>query len=71
MQLAMLSAGQTGIVQQLHGQPKAVKHLEDMGFVAGVTVTVISAINGNMIVEIKGSRLAMNLATASLIIVQS
>lgn len=59
-----------GTIQRLSGPLKTVKHLEDMGFVVGETVMVISTIKGNLIVEIKGTRLAMDMAMANRIIVQ-
>lgn len=71
MPLSMLNTGDAGVIRQLHGQPKVVKHLEDMGFVAGESVTVISSVNGNLIVEIKGTRLALNLVTANRIILEN
>ena len=60
MPLAMLEKGKKGTIQRLSGPLKTVKHLEDMGFVVG----------GNLIVEIKGTRLAMDMAMANRIIVQ-
>lgn len=70
MPLAMLEKGKKGTIQRLSGPSKTVKHLEDMGFVVGETVMVISTIKGNLIVEIKGTRLAMDMAMANRIIVQ-
>lgn len=70
MPLAMLEKGKKGTIQRLSGPFKTVKHLEDMGFVVGETVMVISTIKGNLIVEIKGTRLAMDMAMANRIIVQ-
>ncbi|CAI3685907.1 FeoA family protein [Clostridium neonatale] len=70
MPLAMLEKGKKGTIQRLSGPLKTVKHLEDMGFVVGETVMVISTIKGNLIVEIKGTRLAMDMAMANRISVQ-
>ena len=68
MPLAMLKQGNSGIIKELHGGSAAVKHLEDMGFVAGETVRVISELAGNLIIELKGSRLALNKTLANRII---
>ena len=68
MPLAMLKQGNSGIIKELHGGSAAVKHLEDMGFVAGETVRVISELSGNLIIELKGSRLALNKTLANRII---
>ena len=68
MLLTMLRRGEYGIVKELHGQATSVKHLEDLGFIAGETVRVITELSGNLIVELKGSRLALNKVMASRII---
>lgn len=68
MPLTMLKQGNTGIIKELRGQSAAVRHLEDLGFVVGVTVRVITELSGNLIIELKGSRLALNKVTASRII---
>ncbi|MGN1388611.1 MAG: ferrous iron transport protein A [Bulleidia sp.] len=45
------------------------KHLEDMGFVVGGKVTVVSTINGNLIVSVKETRVALDRSMASRIMV--
>ena len=45
------------------------KHLEDLGFVAGGSVTVVSTINGNLIVNVKESRVAISREMAAKIMV--
>ena len=42
------------------GSPEVKKHLEDMGFVAGGLVTVVSSLNGNVIVKVKEARVAIS-----------
>ena len=42
------------------GSPEVKKHLEDMGFVAGGPVTVVSSLNGNVIVKVKEARVAIS-----------
>ena len=42
------------------GNPETKKHLEDLGFVAGGSVTVVSALGGNIIVKVKESRVAIS-----------
>ena len=49
--------------------PEVKKHLEDLGFVAGGNVTVISAIGGNLIVNVKDSRVAISREMAGKIMV--
>lgn len=47
-------------VKQLRGYGDVHRHLEDMGFIPGETITVISRIGGNLIVNVKGSRVALS-----------
>lgn len=68
MPLTMLKQGESGTIKELHGQAAAVKHLEDLGFIAGETVRVITELSGNLIIELKGSHLALNKVMASRII---
>lgn len=59
MPLSMVSAGEKNIVQRVGGKEEARKFLESLGFVAGAAVTVISETGGNLIVNIKESRVAI------------
>ena len=45
------------------------KHLEDMGFVTGAVVTVVSAISGNLIVNVKDSKVALDKQLAGKIMI--
>ena len=60
MPLGLLAADEEGIVQRIAGKPEVRKHLENLGFVAGDTVRVISEQNGNIIVKVKESRIAIS-----------
>ena len=42
------------------GSPEVKKHLEDLGFVPGSSVTVVSVMGGNLIVKVKESRVAIS-----------
>ena len=42
------------------GSPEVKKHLEDLGFVAGGTATVVAAMGGNIIVKVKEARVAIS-----------
>ncbi len=61
--------GEENIIRRVGGSPEMKKHLEDMGFIAGSAVTVISTINGNLIVKIKESRVAISKEMAAKILV--
>ena len=60
MPLMLAAPGEENIIHRVGGSPEMKKHLEDLGFVAGGTVTVISEINGNLIVNVKNSRIAIS-----------
>lgn len=70
MPLTMLKQGDSGIIKEIRGKFDIIKHLEDLGFVAGVTVEVITELSGNLIIKLKGSRLALNKAMANHIILR-
>lgn len=47
-------------IQRIGGKPEVRQHLETMGFVPGATVTLISVNEGDVIVNIKGIRVAIS-----------
>ena len=69
MPLTLATAGEENIIKKLGGNPETIKFLENLGFVAGGTVTVISEISGNVIVNVKESRVAVSKEMASKIMV--
>jgi len=69
MPLTMATAGEENIIKKVGGNPETRKFLENLGFVAGGTVTVISEISGNVIVNVKESRVAVSKEMASKIMV--
>ena len=60
MPLYMATRGEENIIRKVGGLPYVKKHLEDLGFVVGGTVTVVNSLQGNVIVNIKGSRVAIS-----------
>ena len=48
------------VVRRVGGSPEVKKHLEDLGFTAGSTATVITSLNGNVIVKVRESRVAIS-----------
>lgn len=60
MPLALADVGKENIIKKIGGSPEVKKHLENLGFVVGGSVTVISTLGGNMIVNVKESRVAIN-----------
>lgn len=69
MPLSLAKDGEENIIRRIGGSPEVKKHLENLGFVAGGNVTVISTIGGNLIVNVKESRVAVSREMASKIFV--
>lgn len=69
MPLTLAKTGESAIIRRVGGNPETKKHLEDMGFVAGGDVTVVSAIGGNLIVNVKESRVAISREMANKIMI--
>ncbi len=59
MPLTMVNAGEPTVIRKVGGKEETRRFLENLGFVVGGTVTVVSAIGGNMIVNVKESRVAI------------
>ncbi|MGP1442196.1 MAG: FeoA family protein [Anaerovoracaceae bacterium] len=57
------------IIRKVNGSPEVKKHLENLGFVEGGTVSIISKTEGNLIVNVKGARVALNKEMASKIMI--
>ena len=60
MPLTLANVGEESIVRKVSGNPEVRKHLEDLGFVAGGAVTVVSSLGGNIIVKVKESCVAIS-----------
>ena len=60
MPRTMAPVGQASKIQRVGGNDETKRFLANLGFVVGSEVTVISAIGGNVIVNIKDSRVAIN-----------
>ena len=67
--LTMASQGEPMTIKQIGGKQETKKFRETLGFVVGGTVTVVSEINGNMIVNVKDSRVAIGKDMANKIMV--
>ena len=69
MPLIFANIGEQNIIRKVGGSPEVKKHLEDLGFVAGGSVTVVSSMGGNLIVNVKESRVAISREMAGRIMV--
>ncbi len=56
----MATIGEVNTIRKVGGNEETKRFLENLGFVAGAEITVVSAIGGNVIVNIKDSRVAIN-----------
>ncbi len=69
MPLSMVSEGEQNIIKKVGGKEETRRFLETLGFVSGGVVTVISKMDGNMIVNVKDSRVAIGKDMANRIMV--
>ena len=69
MPLLLAGEGEENIIHKIGGSQETKKHLADLGFVVGGSVTIISEINGNLIVNVKNSRVASSREMAAKIMV--
>ena len=69
MPLSFMRVGEKNTVKRITGQDETKRFLESLGFVAGATVTVVSEIGGNMILNVKDSRIALDKNMARRIVV--
>ena len=60
MPLNVALPGEENIIRKIGGSPEVKKHLEDLGFVVGGTVTLLNVLGGNVIVTVKESRIALD-----------
>ena len=69
MPLTVAGVGVASTIKKIGGKEEKRKFLENLGFVVGGTVTVVSEIGGNMIVNVKDSRVAIGKDMANKIMV--
>ena len=69
MPLSMARPGETVSVKQINGRDDTRHFLESLGFVVGNSVTVVSENSGNMIINVKDTRVAVSKSMASKILV--
>ena len=69
MPLTMANTGEVNSIKKVGGKEGTRRFLESLGFVPGGTVTVVSEINGNVIVNVKDSRVAISREMANKIMI--
>ena len=60
MPLTLAGVGETNTIRRVGGSEETRRFLENLGFLSGAQITVLSAIGGNVIVNIRDSRVALN-----------
>ena len=69
MPLTLAATGVQNIIRKIGGNPDVKKRLANLGFVAGGSVTVVTSMAGNVIVNVKESRVAISREMAQKIMV--
>jgi ferrous iron transport protein A len=69
MPLSMAKPGETNYILKITGKDAVRQHLAELGFVVGERVTVVSAISGNMILQVKDCRIALGGEMANRILI--
>ncbi len=69
MPLTMAKAGETVTIRKISGKDETRQHLAELGFVVDSTVTVVNEIAGNLILQVKGSRVALDRQLANRIMI--
>lgn len=69
MPLTLAKEGEPAIIHKISGKEETRRFLENLGFVAGGMVTVVSQIGGNLIVNVKDARIAIGKDMANKILV--
>ena len=69
MPLTMARAGETVTIRKITGKDEVRQHLAEMGFVVDSDVTVISEVAGNLILQVKDSRIALDRSMANRIMI--
>ena len=69
MPLTMAKVGEPNTIKRIGGREETKKFLENLGFVTGGVVTVVAEISGNMILNVKDSRVALGKDMANKIMI--
>ena len=70
MSLTMVNIGEQKIIKEIHAKENVKKHLQNLGFMAGEKIEVVSENSSGLILMVKGSKIALNRGMANKRIVQ-
>ena len=65
MPLTMVNIGETVGIRRITGTDVVRQHLTELGFIVGDQVTVVSNVGGNLIVQVKDARIALDMQMAN------
>ena len=69
MPLTMAKPGETVVIRKITGKDEVRQHLAELGFVVDSPVTVVSEISGNLILQVKESRIALDRTLANRVMI--
>lgn len=69
MPLTMAKAGDVVTIRKITGKDEVRQHLAELGFVVGESITVVNVLGGNLILQVKESRIALDQTLAMRILV--
>ena len=69
MPLTMAGTGEVVTIRKITGKDEVRQHLAELGFVVGETISVVSEIAGNLILQVKESRIALDKTMANRIMI--
>lgn len=69
MPLSMAKTGETVTIRKITGKDEVRQHLAELGFVVDTSITVVSEIGGNLILQVKDSRVALDKTMANRIMI--
>ena len=69
MPLTLAQVGEENVIRRIGGNPAVKQHLQRLGFVVGGSVTVLTALDGNVIVRVRDARIAVSREMAQKILI--
>ena len=69
MPLLLANVGEENVIKKIGGSPEVKQHLENLGFVVGGNVTIVNTMGGNLIVNVKETRVAVSRELAQKIMI--
>ena len=69
MPLILANVGEENVIKKIGGSPEVKQHLENLGFVVGGSVIIVNTMGGNLIVNVKETRVAVSRKMAQKIMI--